>query len=199
MSSSSARRRVITASVFAGATALAVGLAAPAAAAPGSPAPAITTVSDAAVAPVTTVHLGPDEQLGGFGTPGAVVTVTDRDGDVVTTHAAASGLWFVPLEGLRPAFSIVQSVDGQTSQPVTWGASDDTVLAPVDTVHNAPDGRLGGRGTTGATVTVTDAAGAVRTTTVTGPFWFVDVVGMQPGFTITQSQWGQTSSPVSFR
>lgn len=72
--------------------------------------------------------------------------------------------------------------------------------APVTTLHVATEGRLGGLGIPGATVTVTDRTGAVRTTTAstTSGFWFVPIADLRPTLSVTQTVDGVTSAPVTW-
>ncbi|ARC57882.1 hypothetical protein AS850_12430 [Frondihabitans sp. 762G35] len=168
-------------------------------AASAAPTPTVSTMgSPSTVAPVDSLHIAPDGRLAGRGLTGALVTVTDRDGLSATASVGASGFWFVPVEDLRPTLSVSQSVDGRDSQAVTWGDADGSVVAPVTDLHIAPDGRLGGRGTQGAVVRVTDATGTSRSAAVSSGFWFVAVSDLRPGFSVIQSKNGQTSEPVTF-
>jgi adhesin/invasin len=85
--------------------------------------PARTTVAVGALAPPEPVP-SDGARLEGEGTPGAAVTVTDADGNVIGTGAVdSSGHWSVALEPAQKEgaqVGVSQTVRGKTSPRVRW-------------------------------------------------------------------------------
>ncbi|PCN47332.1 hypothetical protein Csp2054_12810 [Curtobacterium sp. 'Ferrero'] len=117
-----------------------------------------------------------------------------RASRVLTTAAAATCIAATAI--LAPAVA----ASAATPAPAATSATAKAPVAPVTTLHIDPDGRLGGRGITGATVVVTDRVGTVVRTVVTDTdgWWFASINGLQPQLRVTQVVAGTSSTAVTW-
>ena len=137
----------------------------------------------------------------GTGVPGATVTITDAGGTPITTTVQPDGSWsaVLPPTTLGPV-EVTQAFGAVASDPVTVAlpAAPDPVAVTTVLGPDAAGGWLvGGTGEDGATVTVTDDAGATVAVPVTGGTWSAVLPsGTQGPLAVTQTVGPVTSAPL---
>lgn len=150
---------------------------------------------------------GQGQTLTGKGEVGASVTVRDAAGNIIGTGTVgADGNFTVNLSTAQTDAQQLQVIqtdaDGNPSAPVTVTAPDLTVPVAVSDVSISANGAVvSGAGQAGATVTVTDAAGAVLGTAVVGSNGRFEVTLSSPqtngqNLSVVQSDGSPSGSPA---
>lgn len=188
--------RVLVAGSLAAASVL--GTATLAAAAPTAAAHSAASTA-AAVPPVSGVHWGPKDLIGGSGVVGATVTLTDATGKTRSAVVGAGNWFFISPDDLTPVFSLTQTIDGRTSAPVEFATPADVAVPQVHSVTSGQyAGSVTGLGLPNVEIRVEGADGQVTTVTNTTLGRFTAYpLGFERPLSISQKHRGHWSEPVT--
>ncbi|MDR0284568.1 MAG: Ig-like domain-containing protein, partial [Propionibacteriaceae bacterium] len=137
---------------------------------------------------VPTIDVANATTISGTGEPGATVTVTDDNGQVLgETTVKDDGTWSIPTPAGTPSGPITATVTDPTGHQATATADLDTDPPAVPTIDVANATEISGTGEPGATLTVTDHTGTVlgETTVNNDGTWSIPTPAGTPSGMIT--------------